>query len=205
MRAYAENYDRIAQDHIAHWRKTGDNPFQDAAAVKTAEDATVALIEQYAPTGAMLDVGCAMGDLLTRFPDRSVGCDISEDYLAIARERGLTVVNAYAHDLPFDPDTYDLVTACDVLEHVLDLNASVHEILRVLRPGGVMIVRVPDSEDLTPYLKKSPYEFVHLRCFDESTLRLQFTRIFRCEVLDCPRVGDEIHAVIRKCAAESES
>jgi ubiquinone/menaquinone biosynthesis C-methylase UbiE len=195
---YQSNYDRIAQEHIAHWQKTGGNPFQDAAVVKTSEDATVALIEQYAPSGSMLDVGCGMGDLLARFPERKrAGCDISRDYLAIARERGLRVSHAYADNLPDFSASLDLVVCCDVLEHVLDLNAAVEEMLRVLKPDGVLIVRVPDSEDLSEYLN-CPYEFVHLRRFDEPTLRLLFGKVFGCEVLDCPRVLSEIHAVVRK-------
>lgn len=195
---FLANYDRIAQEHVAHWRKTGGNPFQDSGHVAQFEDATVALIEKHAPAGKWLDVGCGMGDLLLRFPDRErFGCDISHDYLAIAEERGLFVDFAYAHDLPYEDEQFAIVTATDVLEHVLDLNAAVSELLRVLRPGGVLIVRVPDSEDLSEYLN-CPYEFVHLRRFDEATLRLLFTRIFPCEVVETPRVLREIHAVVVK-------
>lgn len=196
--SYQANYDRIAQEHIAHWRKTGGNPFQDTAHIRAFEDATVALIEQYAPEGEWLDVGCGMGDLLSRFPERNrYGCDISEDYLNLARGRDIRAWQGYAHDLPYVDDWFDLVTATDVLEHVLDLNAAVEEMLRVLKPDGVLIVRVPDSEDLSEYLDCA-YEYVHLRRFDEATLRLLFGKVFGCEVLDCPKVLSEIHAVVRK-------
>ena len=194
---YRKNYDQIARDHVAYWRETGGNPFQGTANMKANENLTVALIEKYAPAGWMLDAGCGMGDLLTRFPGRDHwGTDISEDYLAIARERGLNVARARIEKTPFVREFFDLVVATDVLEHVLDLNRAVRELLRVLRPGGILIVRTPNEEVLA--YDGQQYEFVHLRRFDHQTMHLLFGKIFGCEVLEVPVNGDIIHAVVRK-------
>lgn len=197
MIAYQENYDRIAADHLAWWEKTGNNPFQDPDILKSNEDFTVGLINEYAAEGSMIDVGCGMGDLLMRFPSRPrCGIDISSGYLKVARARGLEVTEAAVENIPYLADTFDVVVATDILEHVLDVNAALKEMLRILRPGGTVVARVPDMEPVAWEGQK--YEFVHLRIFDEGTLRILFNKIFGCDVLRCVRDQNTIHIVGRK-------
>jgi hypothetical protein len=55
----------------------------------------------------------------------------------------------------------------------------------VLKPGGYLIVRVPYREDLKVYLQEGlAYEFIHLRNFDEHSIKLFFEKIHRCNVLE---------------------
>lgn len=197
--SYQANYDRIAQDHIAWWRIHGTNPFQPQDAVDASNAATVALIRRHLPPGSwVLDAGCGMADVLAACPEyERYGVDISSDYLEIAAERGIDVKQAPVEKIPFRALLFRAVLCLDVLEHVLDLNAACRELLRVLRPGGLLILRTPDSEDLTPYLT-GPYEFVHLRRFDEPTFRLLFTRVFGCEIVEVGRTQSELLVVVRK-------
>jgi hypothetical protein len=66
----------------------------------------------------------------------------------------------------------------------------------VIKPGGVLVVRVPYREDLGSYADPaSQYRFVHLRNFDEHSLRLLFERIMGCEVVE---VGKAVYALPRK-------
>jgi hypothetical protein len=59
------------------------------------------------------------------------------------------------------------------------------KLLSVLRPGGTLVVRVPYKEDLSVYLRDDlPYEYIHLRSFDLSGLRLHFEKIFRLNYVD---------------------
>lgn len=199
-RAYQENYDRIARDHIWEWSRTGANPFQDKQTVMDNEDATVAIAERYLKPGVkVLDAGCGMGSLMARLSAYEVyGIDIAADYVQIAQERGVNAQVGKIEKLPWPSRTFDMVLATDVLEHVLDLNRAVRELLRVLKRGGVLVARTPHDEDLDGF-EDSTYEFCHLRRFDEPTFRLLFTRVFGCEVLEVTVVGDEIHAVARKC------
>lgn len=68
--------------------------------------------------------------------------------------------------------------ACDVLEHVIDLEKCCKELIRVLRPGGTLVVRVPHLDDMAAYLNEDlPYEFIHVRSFDLPTLRILFGKI----------------------------
>lgn len=188
--SYRETYDRIARDHIAHWQKTGKNPFQDPHVLRYNEDETIRLIRS--TKGSILDVGCGMGDLLLHFLDREcVGLDISEDYLKIAQERGIRTLHAEAENLPSPDDTYDVVVGTDILEHVFDMNRVASEMVRVSR--DLVIVRVPNMEPVS--WSSEPYGFVHARILDEGTMRILFGPILGCDVLECYVAGSEIHLV----------
>ena len=95
----------------------------------------------------ILDAGCGTGNNLVHFArlGRAVGIDLSEDALRFCRSRGVTVVGGSLHALPFPDARFDCVTSFDVLYHqwVADDRAAVRELVRVLAPGGLLLVRVP--------------------------------------------------------------
>ncbi|HKD97254.1 MAG TPA: class I SAM-dependent methyltransferase, partial [Micromonosporaceae bacterium] len=66
----------------------------------------------------------------------------------IARGRGLNAIQADARDLPLPPESFDLLVAFDVLEHIDDDALAASEIYRVLRPGGAALISVPAGMDL---------------------------------------------------------
>ena len=187
---YTENYEKISGDHLQSLRETGRNPFIDENLWIETEESTAALVRKYSRDGdRILDVGVGLGRVLSEFPHlRRYGVDISLGYLAEAQAKGIETAYALVGDLPYADATFDAVLCTDVLEHVFDLYGSCANILRVLKPGGVLIVRVPYREDLTEYLS-SPYRFVHLHNFDEPSLRLLFGTIFEHEILDVSKVG----------------
>jgi SAM-dependent methyltransferase len=94
----------------------------------------------------ILDVGCGTGAnllMLSQYGEAE-GVDISEDALAFCRERGLDHVRQGAgEELPYDENSFDLVTAFDVVEHMDDDLAGLREMFRVLRPGGHALIFVP--------------------------------------------------------------
>ncbi len=61
----------------------------------------------------------------------------------IAKSRGLNAIQADARDLPLPSESFDLLVAFDVLEHVEEDDQVAAEIRRVLRPGGTALVAVP--------------------------------------------------------------
>ena len=62
--------------------------------------------------------------------------------------------------------------------------------LGVVKEGGVVVVRVPYKEDLKIYLHPDfPYDFVHLRSFDENSLRILFEKILNVQVLEITFTG----------------
>jgi SAM-dependent methyltransferase len=189
---YVDNYEQISQDHLSHLDKTGLNPFMSEEHWMEIESSTEVLLRKNAPSGSrILDVGVGLGRLLEKFPDlQRFGMDISLGYLRRARAKGIEVCRSLIEDMPYADGFYDLVVCTDVLEHVIDLNLAFENILRVLKPGGILIVRVPYRENLSGYLAPEyPYEFVHLRSFDEHSFRLFVERIFNRQLVEYTFAG----------------
>jgi ubiquinone/menaquinone biosynthesis C-methylase UbiE len=94
----------------------------------------------------ILDVGCGTGanlEMLQHF-GTAKGVDVSSEALSFCRGRGLeNVRQGEAERLPFADNSFDLVTALDVLEHLDDDSAGLSEFSRVLRPGGYVLMFVP--------------------------------------------------------------
>jgi SAM-dependent methyltransferase len=76
---------------------------------------------------------------------RAVGMDLAPEAIALCRGRGVRAVRASLLALPFPDASFDAVTSFDVIYHewVTDDRAAVAEMARVLRPGGLLLVRVP--------------------------------------------------------------
>jgi len=98
---------------------------------------------------AILDVGCGDGILaleLSRIGANVVGVDTSERMIAAARKRSkdrgadLRFDVAGAESLPFETASFDVVIAITVLCFVEDAAGALDEMIRVLKPGGRLIV-----------------------------------------------------------------
>ncbi len=86
---------------------------------------------------------------------RPTGVDIALDIVQQARsvfdERGPGFVVADIRTIPFRSDAFDLIYSMGTIEHFPDYAVSVHELFRVLKPGGTAIVGVPNKLD--PFLR----------------------------------------------------
>ncbi|NUS57802.1 MAG: methyltransferase domain-containing protein [Streptomycetaceae bacterium] len=123
---------------------------------RTAENSAAYLLPHLRPGMKVLDVGCGPGtitaDLAQRVPQGFVtAVDASADVLtaasAYAAERGVENVEfatADVHALEYPDDTFDVVHAHQVLQHVGDPVQALREMRRVCRPGGVIAARDAD-------------------------------------------------------------
>ena len=100
----------------------------------------------------VLDAGCGTGYGTAMLGDGSphalMGMDISTEALAEAREKlgdEVELVQAGVHDLPFDPESFDVVVCFEVIEHVDRQRDALAELKRVLRPGGVLLISRPEE------------------------------------------------------------
>lgn len=103
----------------------------------------------------LLDVGCGNGSYTTEMAkgfDETYGIEIEGERLADFQRHLATspatasihVESMSAEDLRFDDGFFDVVTAIEVIEHILDLEKAVREIARVLRPGGAFLITAPN-------------------------------------------------------------
>src|SRR5262245_21624300 len=99
----------------------------------------------------VLDIGCGAGatmDHLKRY-GRPHGIDLSALPLRYSRQRGHhRTLRASATELPFDSESFDLVTALDVIEHLENDAQGLAEIRRVLKPGAPAVIFVPAFQSL---------------------------------------------------------
>lgn len=98
--------------------------------------------------GLVLDVGCGLGDDVRSFGGRGIGVDPSSTMLATATQRGGSFVAGDAHRLPFPAACFGGVRADRVLQHLADPRTAVRELVRVTRPGGLVVVADPDQATL---------------------------------------------------------
>jgi SAM-dependent methyltransferase len=95
----------------------------------------------------VLDLGCGSGRFLTALRDAGadpVGVEIAEAAAERARATGVEVRLAEPDGtLPFGHGEFDLVWCSEVLEHIPDVAAALHEVRRVLRRDGRLLLTVP--------------------------------------------------------------
>lgn len=101
--------------------------------------------------GTVLDIGCGNGEYLLRL--RSIGwnckgVEFNEKAVAICRQHGLDIFHGDLKSANFESGSFDFVTAHHLLEHVPDPHALVGEIARILKPGGTLLIRTPNSNAL---------------------------------------------------------
>jgi SAM-dependent methyltransferase len=128
---------------------------------RTAENSAAHLLPHLSSGATVLDAGCGPGtitaDLATMItPGRVTALEVTAPALDLARaevdRRGLTNVDFAVGDvqaLDFADDTFDVVHAHQVLQHVGDPVAALREFRRVTRPGGVIAVRDSDYAAFT--------------------------------------------------------
>jgi SAM-dependent methyltransferase len=127
----------------------------------------------------VLDLGCRSGALTRSFLEGNsvVGLDVDPAALAKAAALGIEPVQADVEEpLPLEDESFDVVVAGELFEHLQFPDALVAEIRRVLRPGGVLVGSVPNAfrvQSRLRFLRGQPPEDdpTHLRMFSPGMLR----------------------------------
>jgi ubiquinone/menaquinone biosynthesis C-methylase UbiE len=129
--------------------------------------------------GRLLDIGCGTGDFLiamAQIPGWELhGVELSPDAARIAGQRGLNIFTGMLEQAAYPQEFFDAITLWDVFEHLPDPSKSLMEIHRVLKPDGMVVLRLPNARSLNARLF-GPYwagfDFPrHLYVFDPNTLR----------------------------------
>jgi len=128
---------------------------------RTAENSAAYVLPRLTSGVSVLDIGCGPGTITADFatlvtPARVTALEVTEEALDLARaeiaRRGLANVDfavGDVHALDFPDDTFDVVHAHQVLQHVTDPVAALREMRRVAKPGGVVAVRDGDYAAFT--------------------------------------------------------
>ena len=135
--------------------------------------------------GAALDLGCASGGLLALLRPHAghlAGLELSETAARAAAQIGDEVVQGALEDrdLPFATGAFDLVVLADVLEHLADPGAALARATGWCRPGGAILVSVPNvahwsarlalARGRWPQEERGTFDSSHLRWFTRDSL-----------------------------------
>ena len=106
----------------------------------------------------MLDAGCGPGrhvfGFMDQFPDITcVGVDLDSNSLQEGKtnltlfssisNKESTFLQGSVYNLPFSDNAFETIICSEVLEHVADVDATLKELTRLLKPGGNLLISVP--------------------------------------------------------------
>ena len=144
MHVKAKKYYKEVEDY--DWVEATDN-FKglDTYFHRNREQLAVKLVDYYGVGNKYLDAGCGTGLVLRNLPEGSIGLDINPRAIAKAKENApkAALVVADIEQIPFPDNMFTTVVCTEVLDRLPDPQKAIKEILRVLRPGGVLIGTLP--------------------------------------------------------------
>ena len=123
---------------------------------RTAEEAAAFLLPELRAGMRLLDVGCGPGSITRGLAERTapgevIGLDLSRETLEAARHdasvrglRNLRYEEGSVYELRFPDTSFDVAYAHQVLQHLRQRDAALREMLRVVRPGGLVAIRDVD-------------------------------------------------------------
>lgn len=139
------------------------------------------LIQKYHPNkGKMLDIGCNIGTLLKVAEDtgwETVGVEFNKSAAAFGRKRfGIKILDKDFMRIKFKPNSFDVVAMNDVIEHVTEPIATLNEVSRILKKGGLLFMSTPNIGALLPKMTRSKWLHLkpneHLTYFTPKTIKV---------------------------------
>jgi|SRR3989344_2999245 len=128
-------------------------------------------IIRYVPAKSkVLDVGCGVGQVSNFLAGRGynvIGTDISQLLIEEAKKNGKANFRVMdALNLEFEDKRFDCVISAETIEHIPDPEKMLSEIHRVLKNGGILVLRFPNRQNkvkqLSTLIKKRPrFEIVN--------------------------------------------
>lgn len=116
---------------------------------RTAEEAAAFLLPELRSGMRLLDVGCGPGSITRGLaervaPGQVIGVDIAAEVLPASDLPNLEYQTASVYELPFSDASFDVTYAHQLMQHLSRPGDALREMLRVVKPGGMVAVRDVD-------------------------------------------------------------
>lgn len=95
----------------------------------------------------LLDIGGGTGRVAVLFSEISQNLYIADPawrMVGAAQKKGITAINTESEYLPFSDAHFDRVIMVDALHHVRDQEQTIHELIRMVKPGGKIVIEEPN-------------------------------------------------------------
>jgi len=171
IRLYSDYHKRGGKDEHS-WTILMKDNFKEVSAF---------LNKLFPERGKLLDIGCAYGHFIKIMEGHGwlvTGVDPSSEAVASARKKDLRVLETTIEDAMFPEASFDAVTAFYVVEHLADPFTAVKKIFNMLKPGGIVVLRIPHTTPIAKFLafwgiKNNLYDLpYHLYDFSPKTVSL---------------------------------
>lgn len=170
------NADVNSEIYARYWRDAGPEASAGSAGSEYA-DHICRQLSAVGRVGSLLDFGCGWGTQLmaaARGGWRAQGLEVDARKVDFCREHGLDAVLGDLRDRPFPDGSFDAAVAEQVFEHLYSPVEYMRALHRVLKPGGVLYVAVPNLGSLEARLTRQRWNMVHpvshVRYFDRGGL-----------------------------------
>jgi 2-polyprenyl-3-methyl-5-hydroxy-6-metoxy-1,4-benzoquinol methylase len=190
-----------------------NNNIEDQSYAKEVAPVVIKMLGQYIKKdGNNLDYGCGGGNLMGEFFKEKIKCsglDVSEKSVQTVKERYED--NSYFENVFLSTGTpnenlldnsFDFIFSLECLEHLMpeDLEATLNEFYRLLKPGGYVFITVPNNEKLDKYQVMCPdcgcvfHRVQHINSFTEEVFvkklsDKKFARIFSQQTVLSSKTG----------------
>lgn len=168
-----------AELYARYWRETGPK----ARRADEYADYVCRQLAALGGKGTLLDFGCGWGTQLAaavRNGWQAVGLEVDPRKIEYCREHGLHAVLGDLRERPFPEASFDAAVAEQVFEHLYSPVEYMQELHRVLKPGGLLYVAVPNLGGFEARLKGRRWDMVHpashVRYFDRAGLAALMSR-----------------------------
>ncbi len=136
-------------------------------------------LKRYGPTkGDLLHVGCGQGCLMEMLSERGFavkGVDAHPENVRKAAKKEFDVLEGRFEEGMYEDESFDVIVARSVLEHVVEPSILLSSLVNLLRPGGILALEVPDTRHIFHRSAFGGFSFHHLTCWTVPTLRYAIT------------------------------
>lgn len=140
---------RIQQKKYCFYRSAYTSPKEE---IESDQSRLKIVSDMVGECKTILDLGCFAGNVGSIFLEKSnvvYGMDLALNALRTAKRKGLDVILADADEqLPFRANSFDVVFAGELIEHVLDVDFWLKEVKRVTRTDGDIVLTTPNMASL---------------------------------------------------------
>jgi 2-polyprenyl-3-methyl-5-hydroxy-6-metoxy-1,4-benzoquinol methylase len=168
------------QELIDYYDGYGRNDYLSPVTIKRYNE-LLDDMEPFRKTNKLLDVGCGIGYFLEVAKERGwevYGTEYTDRAIEICEGKGIAMKQGKLDPSNYEPETFDVITSFEVLEHINNPVEEITNFNSLLRKGGLVYLTTPNFNSLLRHRLKDRYDVItypeHLSYYTPSTLKKLF-------------------------------